>query len=85
MGEKWNRASGRPKTPVSVHSRKALKLFGIRGEAKKSRHRNTSFVNHITPPTLNENLVGLSHRLITAPPLPGRHTNLAFPQAGVEF
>lgn len=51
---------------------------------EKSRHHNTLPVNHITLPSLNENLVGLNHRLITEPSLPGQQTNLAFPQAGSE-
>lgn len=36
-------------------------------------------------PSLNENLVGSNHRLITEPSLPGQQTNLAFPQAGSAF
>lgn len=36
-------------------------------------------------PSLNENLVGANHRLITEPSLPGQQTNLAFPQAGSAF
>lgn len=42
-------------------------------------------MNHITLPSLNENLVGLNHRLITQRSLPGQQTTRAFPQAGADF
>lgn len=91
MSDKWHSASGcrlhfrRLGQAFSTHSRKAPKLCGFRGGARKSRHHNTLPVNHITLPSLNENLVGLNHRLITEPSLPGQQTNFAFPQAGSGF